>query len=304
MIFSRSIANRPQVGQAIDLRFADAALRRLQDVEGGGDFRHRIAEQADADRVADAVEQDRRQSRRRFRDRIGRLARFGDADVRRIIAKLREEAIGFHCGRHVARFQRHDHVVVAFRLGDFDVANGAFDHRGRAGESVLLDQFALQAAGVDADAHRHAALFRLADHLAEAVVAADIAGIDANFVDRMIEGRQRHLVIEMDVADERDADLLADLGQGGGVFRLGHGDADQFAAGLFEALDLCHGRRDVEGVGRRHRLDANRIVAADGQVADHDLARLMTGLGRVARGDLEKGKISGNARHELDPVLC
>ena len=46
-------------------------------------------------------------------------------------------------------------------------------------------------------------------HLAIAVVAADVAGVDADLVDRMIEGGQGHLVIEVDVADERDAGCAA-----------------------------------------------------------------------------------------------
>ena len=39
----------------------------------------------------------------------------------------------------------------------------------------------------------------LANDLAKAIVAADVAGIDANLVDRMIESGQGHLVIEVDI---------------------------------------------------------------------------------------------------------
>ena len=85
---------QPAAGRAGDqLRLADAALRRLQDVERRRDLRHRVAEQADADRVADAVEQDRRQAARGLRDRVGRLARLGDADVRRVVGLLGVEPI-------------------------------------------------------------------------------------------------------------------------------------------------------------------------------------------------------------------
>ena len=67
-----------------------------------------------------------------------------------------------------------------------------------------------------------------------------------------------------------------DLAEHGGVFRLGHGDADQLAAGLFEPMDLGDGRLDVVGIGRGHRLDDDGIIAADDDVADLDLAGLMT----------------------------
>ena len=51
----------------------------------------------------------------------------------------------------------------------------------------------------------------------------------------MVEGGQGHLVVEMDVADERHVDALLDLAEDGGVLRLGHGDADDLAAGLLQA---------------------------------------------------------------------
>ena len=51
--------------------------------------------------------------------------------------------------------------------------------------------------------------------------------------------------------------------QDAGVLGLGHGDADQLAAGLFERVNLRDRRLDVEGVGRGHRLHPDRVVAAD-----------------------------------------
>src|SRR5439155_444559 len=53
------------------------------------------------------------------------------------------------------------------------------------------------------------------------------------------------------------------------------GHADDLAAGFFEAVDLGDGRLDVVGVGRRHRLHPDRVVAADHLVADLDLTRLV-----------------------------
>ena len=59
------------------------------------------------------------------------------------------------------------------------------------------------------------------------------------------------------------------------VLLLGDGDADDLAAGLFEPVDLRERLLDVEGVGRRHRLDPDRVVAADDVVADAHFARLV-----------------------------
>ena len=65
------------------------------------------------------------------------------------------------------------------------------------------------------------------------------------------------------------------------VFLLGHGHADDLAPGLFEAVDLGDRLLDVEGVGRRHRLDPDRVVAADHMVAHADFARLVPGHRRA-----------------------
>src|SRR5262249_308989 len=52
------VDRQPAAGRAGDqFRSANAPLRRLQDVEGRRDLRYRIAQEAYADRVADAVEQ-------------------------------------------------------------------------------------------------------------------------------------------------------------------------------------------------------------------------------------------------------
>src|SRR5262249_30589047 len=132
-----------------------------------------------------------------------------------------------------------------------------------------------QAAGVDADAHRQPLRLGLADDLAVAVVAADVAGVDADLVNRVVQRGQGHLVVEMDVADQRDADAALDLAQDGGVLRLWHGDAADLRAGLLQAVDLVHRRLDVAGVRRRHRLHPDRVAAADNLVADAHLARLV-----------------------------
>src|SRR5262249_34552894 len=136
-------------------------------------------------------------------------------------------------------------------------------------------QLALQAAGVDADAHWQALRLGLADDLAVAVIAADVAGVDADLVDRVVHGGQGHLVIEVDVADEGDLDAATDLAEDGGVLRLGHGDTHDFATGLFQAVNLGDRRLDIIGIGRGHRLDPNRVAAADDLIANANLTGLV-----------------------------
>src|SRR5262249_44434649 len=240
------VDGQPAAGRAGDqLGLPDAALRGLEDVERGSDFGHRIAEQAYANRVADAVEKNRGEAARRFRDGIRRLARLGDADMRGIIGLLGIEPVRLHDSHDVARLERHDEVVIALRLGDLDVADSAIDHGRRAGKAILLGHLAFQAPRVDADAHGDALGLRLANDLAIAVVAANVAGIDADLVDGMVERGQRHLVIEVDIANERELDPPLDLAEDGRILRLGHRDANDLAAGHFQAVNLGQHGLDV-----------------------------------------------------------
>ena len=89
--------------------------------------------------------------------------------------------------------------------------------RGSRGLGVLVhqprQQFLIERAPVDADAHRLVVLDRHLDDLGELRVAlvleADIAGIDAVFVERLgaagVIGQQRVAVV-VEVADERHVD--------------------------------------------------------------------------------------------------
>ena len=70
------------------LRLVHPAPRGLEYVERRLNLWNGIAQKADADGVADAVEQDGRQPAGGLGYRVGRLAGFGDADVRGIIRLL------------------------------------------------------------------------------------------------------------------------------------------------------------------------------------------------------------------------
>ena len=92
-----------------------------------------------------------------------------------------------------------------------------------------------------------------------------------------VSRRERALVVEMDVRDDRHAAGADDLLQRGGRFDVGAADADDVDARIFAAADLVDRRAHV--VGRRvgHRLHGDRRIAADGDVADHDLAARAAG---------------------------
>ena len=101
---------------------------------------------------------------------------------------------------------------------------------------------------------------------------------------------------EVNVGDEghiafSGAQLLGDFAECfGGVF-VGRGDADDFATRFSEREGLGNSGIDVLRVGRRHRLNADRIIAADGDIADVDDA-CIAALCLEARGAvIEIGKL-------------
>ncbi len=95
-------------------------------------------------------------------------------------------------------------------------------------------------------------------------------------MDAGLDGGEGEAVVEVDVGDEGDGGAADDIGQGGGGFLVGNGEADDLGAGLGELRDLVERGLRVGGVGVGHRLDDDGSVAADLNVADVD------GAGRAA----------------------
>ena len=191
----------------------------------------------------------------------------------------------------------------------------------------LGQQILVERAPVGADAHRLAILDRFFDDGAELDVAllleADVAGIDAVFVERLGAGRMigEKLVADVvEVADQRhvaaDAgEPLLDPGYGGSRLVAVDRDAHQLGAGAREAGDLADGAVDVGGVGVGHRLHDDRSAAADDDgafaLADGDgdgvMALERTGdhrvigfEGRTGHGeprDAERGRLAREIPH-------
>ena len=108
----------------------------------------------------------------------------------------------------------------------------------------------------------------------DAVLVADVAGVDADLVHARVHAGQRHAVVEMDIRDKRHGDpRLLDGGKGLCRLHGGRGDAHDVTARVGKRAHLCDGRRDVERVGIGHRLHGDRALPADRHAADADPAR-------------------------------
>ncbi|MCY1289089.1 hypothetical protein D9M70_381660 [compost metagenome] len=162
-------------------------------------------------------------------------------------------------------------------------------------------QFLVERAPVDADAHRLVVADRHFDDLGELLVLlvleADIARVDAILGERFGAGRMigEQLVADIvEVADERHVQTealepLADLRHGGGTLVAVDGDAHQFRAGLVKGGNLRHRSVDISCIGVGHRLDDHRRATAHYDPADID------GDGRTAglRIKIEGGRHGG-----------
>jgi len=201
--------------------------------------------------------------------------------------------------------------LVAADAGEFE---GAFDHAER-GVAVTVHDPVREGTVVGADAHGAAEFFALEYQRGERFLQSFqflgvlvigvfaggeffavgvVAGVDADFLDPEggFEGGGGD---EMDVGDDRG--WVAAAAQFGDdvfeVFRVldaGCGDAEDFAAGFDDRDGFTDAGIRVHRVGDQHRLDADRVVAADADVADFDFAGAAAlpeeGIGTVVHGSV------------------
>ena len=257
-----------------------AKAERLQDVDPDLDFLGRVRGERDADRVADALREQRPEPDRRLDGPHARRPRLGHAEVERVLDLIGEHSVGLDHHDRVGRLQRDLHLGVVAVLEDPDVAERRLDHALGRGPAVLGEQVLLERAPVDTDPDRDLALLGQVHDFLHERRAADVAGVEPEAVHPLLERDQRELVVEMDVRDERDPDLALDLAEFLRRLAHRHRAADDVAAGRLERPDLEQRRLDVAGVGLRHRLHRDRRVTAHLQLAEPDLRRLSSGCHR------------------------
>ena len=120
------------------------------------DLLDRVGGEADAQGVADAHPEQAAEADRRLDRAGGHAAGLGDPEVDRGVGRLGEALVGGGGEEDVGGLHADLERVEVVVLEDADVVEAALDHRLRAGLAVLLEQVLLEAAGVDADAHRAA----------------------------------------------------------------------------------------------------------------------------------------------------
>ena len=147
------------------------------------------------------------------------------------------------------------------------------DERLRRDAAVLLEDLLVEGTGVNADANRDAGLFGGLDDGPDLLLAADVARVEAQGVDALVDGLERELVVKVDVGDERHGDLAQYIAEVLGGLHVGHGEPHDIAACGLQGADLGDSRLGIRRLRIRHRLHGDRRTAADRDLADVDLAR-------------------------------
>ena len=191
-----------------------AQPQRLQDLESDLHLLDRVGRERDAERVADAHPEELAEADRRLDRAGGPAARLGDAEMDRRVRRVGELLVGGRRKEHVGRLGADLELVEVIVLQDADVLEARLDHRFRAGLSVFLKQVPLEAAGVHADADRAAVVLRRLDDVTDAILRADIAGVDAEAGGPGLGRLDGALVVEVDVGNDRDISVADDLLQG------------------------------------------------------------------------------------------
>ena len=213
-------------------------------------------------------------------------AGLGDAEVQRPVAGLGEQLVGAHHHDGVVVLDRDLEVVEVVLLEEAGLPDRRLDERLGRRLAVLLEDPLVEAAGVDADPDRRAAVLGGAGDLLDLVVElADVAGVDAYGGAAGVDRGEDVLRLEVDVGDHRELRVLRDLGERVGVVLAGAGHPDDVAPGGGELGDLLERAVDVGGQRRRHRLHGDRGLAPDAHLADLDLA------GLAARVEHRRGRL-------------
>src|SRR5690606_26577053 len=257
-----------------------AQTQGLENIETDLDLLDRIGRQRNANGVADALGQQHAQADRGFHRTRTQAASLGDTQVQRLLDLGGEQAIGTDGHKHVGGLDADLEVLEVQLVEMIDMAQRRLQQGFGGWLAVLLLQVLLQRTGVDADADRDAVVTRRVDHRADAILTADVTGVDAQAINAQVSHPQGDLVIEMDVRHQRHVDLLADFAKGFGGLHTRHGYADDVGTDGFQLANLRDRGRHVAGLGIGHALHRNGCIAANQHRAHADL----TGLSAYDRG--------------------
>ena len=248
-----------------------AQLEALEDVETDLDLFDRVRRQRHSDGVADAFIKQHAQPDRRLHGAAAQAAGLGDTQMQRLLDLPGQPAIGVHRHKDFRGFHRDLEVRVVVPVENIHVTQGRLDQRLGRGLAVLALQILADRAGIDADADGDTAIASAGNDLAHLVIAADIARVDTQAIDAIGGDFQGDAVIEVNVGNERHADLGADFAKRLGRVHAGNGDAHDVGARAGQRGNLGHGSGHIAGFGIGHALHADRGAPPHRHLSDVNL---------------------------------
>ncbi len=194
-----------------------------------------------------------------------------------MVGHLRELAVRLDHQRHARRLDRDLDHVEADLVEVGDLLLGRLDHRLGRGAAVLLVERRIERPGVDPDTDGDATVTSLGGDGLDVFGPADVARVQPQALHARFHRRHGHLVLVVDVGDDRHRRTRHDLRQPFGGFGLVAGAAHDVGTGGGQRVDLLQRALDIGGLGDRHRLHRDRRVATDLDVADGDLPGELAG---------------------------
>ena len=159
--------------------------------------------------------------------------------------------------------------------GSYGIVSFLFNKLGiiNSQSAMLLTSHGAMSAAIIADVWKttpYMALLLLAGlhHSLDAVVVADVAGIDADLIHAHVCAGQCGLVIKVDIRHDGDVHRILDGLDALGVCCAGAGHAQDLTARRLAAFRLRHIALDVLHRDIQHGLHRDGVVAADGHIAD------------------------------------
>ena len=139
--------------------------------------------------------------------------------------------------------------------------------------SVLFLQILFEGTGVHADTDRDVMCSGAGNKFLNPFPSADIAGIEPDLVDPVLDRRDCETVVKMDIGNDRNVHGPPDRLDRLRAIHIVNSKADDVASCPFKRQDLRDGAFNILRVGVGHGLDQDGIPVPDLSVSDSDFSR-------------------------------
>ena len=181
------------------------------------------------------------------------------------------QPVGLNGQWHVAGLERNHDVIKVRFLQQLHVAQRAVHHALGSQPAVFGKNVLFQGTGVHPDADGHVVGLGAVRHPAHLVCPANVAGVDAHFVDAVLHGGDGQGVVKVNVRHQGHRAGVHQCANRPGARPVVHRHAHQVAPRRCQPLDLIQGGGHVPGVRVGHGLNGDRGPAADQYAACADL---------------------------------